>query len=71
MNPPKTAQIVKTKLLDRVLSSESLLNLSVTSGIFKLKSYYILEFEAKKDLDLRGIRTNSVLTNFIPGYIFL
>ena len=37
MNPPKTAQIVKTKLLDRVLPSESLLSLSVTLGILKLK----------------------------------
>ena len=37
MNPPKTAQIVKTKLLDRVLPAESLLSLSVTLGILKLK----------------------------------
>ena len=37
MNPPKTAQIVKTKLLANVLPSEPLLILSVTSGILILK----------------------------------
>lgn len=37
MNPPKTAQIVKTRLLDNDLPTESLRSLSVTSGILKLK----------------------------------
>ena len=37
MNPPNTAQIVKTRLLDKVLPSESLLSLSVTLGILNLK----------------------------------
>ena len=36
MNPPNTAQIVKTRLLDKVLLSESLLSLSVTLGILNL-----------------------------------
>ena len=36
MNPPNTAQIVKTRLLDKVLPSEYLLSLSVTLGILKL-----------------------------------
>ena len=36
MNPPNTAQIVKTRLLDKVLPSESLLSLSVTLGILNL-----------------------------------
>ena len=33
MNPPNTAQIVKTRLLDKFLPSESLLSLSLTLGI--------------------------------------
>ena len=37
MNPPNTAQIVKTRLLDKVLPAESLLSLSVTLGILNLK----------------------------------
>ena len=37
MNPPNTAQMVKTKLLALVLPSESCLSLSVTSGILRLK----------------------------------
>ena len=37
MNPPNTAQTVKTRLLDKVLSSESLWSLSVTLGILNLK----------------------------------
>ena len=37
MNPPNTAQIVKTRLLVNVLPSESLLSLSVTLGILNLK----------------------------------
>ena len=36
MNPPNTAQIVKTRLLDKVFPSESLLSLSVTLGILNL-----------------------------------
>lgn len=39
MNPPNTAQIVKTRLLDKVLPSESLLSLSVTLAILNLKYY--------------------------------
>ena len=37
MNPPNTAQIVKMRLLVKVLPSESLLSLSVTLGILNLK----------------------------------
>ena len=37
MNPPNTAQIVKIRLLVKVLPSESLLSLSVTLGILNLK----------------------------------
>ena len=37
MNPPNTAQTVKTRLLDKVLPLESLLSLSVTLGILNLK----------------------------------
>ena len=37
IKPPNTAQIVKTKLLALVLPTESLLSLSVASGILKLK----------------------------------
>ena len=37
MNPPNTAQIVNTRLLVRVLPSQSLLSLSVTLGILNLK----------------------------------
>ena len=37
MNPPNTAQIVKTRLLEKFLPSESLLSLSVTLGILNLK----------------------------------
>ena len=37
MNPPNTAQIVKIKLLDKVLPSEYLLSLSVTLGILNLE----------------------------------
>ena len=37
MNPPNTAQIVKTRLLVKVFPSESLLSLSVTMGILNLK----------------------------------
>ena len=37
MNPPKTAQIVKTKLIDLHTGTESLGCLSVTSGILILK----------------------------------
>ena len=37
MNPPNTAQIVQTRLLDKVLPSVSLLSLSVTLGILNLK----------------------------------
>ena len=40
MNPPNTAQIVKTKLLDKVLPSESLMSLSVTLGILNLKIFH-------------------------------
>ena len=36
MNPPNTAQIVKMRLLDKVLPSESLLSLSLTLGILNL-----------------------------------
>ena len=37
MNPPNTAQIVNTRLLVKVLPSESLWSLSVTLGILILK----------------------------------
>ena len=37
MNPPNTAQIVKTRLLEKVLPSESLLSLSSTLGILNLE----------------------------------
>ena len=37
MNPPKTAQIVKTKLIDLHTGTESLGCLSVTFGILILK----------------------------------
>ena len=37
MNPPNTAQIVKIKLLVKVLPSEYLLSLSFTLGVLILK----------------------------------
>ena len=42
MNPPNTAQVVKTRLLVEVLPSESLLSLSVTIGILNLTRWNIL-----------------------------
>ena len=38
INPPKTAQIVKTKLLDNVLRTETLGCFSVMSGVLELKT---------------------------------
>ena len=70
MNPPNTAQIVKTKLL--VLPTESAGCLRITSGILKLKHENIHEKLFQYLLaDLNGIRTNSVEGQFIIGYMSL
>ena len=60
MNPPNTAQIVKTKLLD--LPSESLGCLNITSGILKLKCRNKHENKMFNLVNLKGIRTTSVET---------
>ena len=70
MNPPNTAQIVKTNLLALVLPSESSMNLSLTSGILMLKTRGKIRRQLRMvDTDQIGIRTSSVVINLIPGKI--